>query len=266
MRGSPAAWKESRAEDAPRIRFWDIETAALHLRAYQRNVNGWIPSSAIKRDSWMLSACWKDLGDDTMHSATHKAPQNDKALTKQVRGAVLDCDVLVHHNGNKFDLPFLSGRLAFHKLPPLPQIRTVDTLKIARRHLRLPAYDLDYLGQFFDVGRKVVKERGLEERMEEGDPGAVRAFIEYNEQDVLLLERVYLRLLPFCKGNDHPNLNLVLGTMHHCPRCGSLDTVPERATNGETRKHRTQVRSYPQYRCKTCQATFRGDMTGGIYR
>jgi hypothetical protein len=49
------------------------------------------------------------------------------------------------------------------------------------------------------------------------DPAAWKVMEKYNKQDVLLLEKVYDRLLPWIK--SHPNHNLFSG--HGCPNCGS---------------------------------------------
>ena len=50
------------------------------------------------------------------------------------------------------------------------------------------------------------------------DPAAWKVMEKYNKQDVLLLEKVYQRLLPWI-GKAHPNRNLYDGK--GCSVCGS---------------------------------------------
>jgi hypothetical protein len=50
------------------------------------------------------------------------------------------------------------------------------------------------------------------------DPDAWKVMEKYNKQDVILLEKVYERLLPWL-GRNHPNRNLYNST--GCPTCGN---------------------------------------------
>jgi len=52
-----------------------------------------------------------------------------------------------------------------------------------------------------------------------GDPVAWKKMERYNKQDVVLLEKVYDKLLPWIK--SHPNHNLYDDVEHCCPNCGS---------------------------------------------
>ena len=65
---------------------------------------------------------------------------------------------------------------------------------------------------------------------------------KYNKMDLILLEKVYLRLLPFVK--THPNLSSILeGTI--CSRCGSNHLQ----SRGE---ERTLAGVYKRFQCQSC--------------
>ncbi len=50
----------------------------------------------------------------------------DRVLCRVVAEALADCDILCAHNGQFFDLPFLRGRLAIHKLQNLRTMPLLD--------------------------------------------------------------------------------------------------------------------------------------------
>ena len=106
----------------------------------------------------------------------------------------------------------------------------------------------DYLGQFLKVGRKKPTTTGLWLRVLQGDSRAIRDMVSYNKQDVLLLERVFLKLRPYI-----PNLlsrELTGGKMDECPRCGST-SIQSRGV------HRASTQTYGRYRCNDCEGWFR---------
>ena len=76
----------------------------------------------------------------------------------------------------------------------------------------------------------------------------------YNQQDVKILELVYLKLRPWMKG--HPNVAATFDDgVVRCPVCGSsedrLVEIPDRYYNTSTCRYRL-------YRCIDCGAVVRG--------
>jgi ribosomal protein S27AE len=106
------------------------------------------------------------------------------------------------------------------------------------------------LGQMLGVGRKLHHESGLWIRVLKGDPEAVRAMVRYNQGDVELLERVFVKLRPFVTESISRHLfDLKAG----CPRCGSLK-VQSRGV------HRAVTRSYARWYCGRCGSWWRTDV------
>ena len=115
-----------------------------------------------------------------------------------------EADELVHHNGDKFDLPWFKTRCLFHGLIPLPEYKCVDTLQWARRRFYFNSNKLNYIAKFLGFGGKIKTEFGLwKEIVLNKCPKAMRSMCEYCERDVHLLQRVYDRLAQLVPGKTH---------------------------------------------------------------
>ena len=102
-------------------------------------------------------------------------------------------------------------------IPPSPY-RTIDTLKISRKYFGLLSHKQDDIGEFIGTGRKIKVDKQLWLDCIKGDKKALRLMAKYNAQDVILLERNYLRYRPWIA--NHPSLGIYIdGTA--CPKCGS---------------------------------------------
>jgi hypothetical protein len=108
--------------------------------------------------------------------------------------------------------------LLHHLAPPAPY-KQIDLLKVVRKEFRFASNKLDHIAQRLDLGKKAAHEGyQLWVKCMNKDPDAWKVMEKYNKQDVILLEKVYERLLPWL-GRNHPNRNLYDST--GCPTCGS---------------------------------------------
>jgi uncharacterized protein YprB with RNaseH-like and TPR domain len=174
----------------------------------------------ILQESLIISAAWKWHGDKEVYEAhiNPARPKDDHQLIKTLYKVLLQADVLVAHNGDKFDLRKFNARAIYHRLKPLPKIPTIDTLKIARRVFYFNSNRLDYLGKFLCGTGKLPTTYDLWLDVMDGDAGALATMVKYNKADVVVLEKVYERLLPYIK--NHPNAALYRD-VKVCPNCGS---------------------------------------------
>lgn len=235
-----------------KIIIWDIETSleesyTFHL---QRKYGRYIPYKNIISHWHFLCVCWKELGSNKTHSVSllddpvrfKKNHHDDYHVIKHISDVLRDADVLIAHNGDKFDLKSLNARLAFHNLPPLPKILTIDTLKKAKQIGEFPANSLDSLGDYFGLGKKIKTDFDLWVNCYKGDKKALAKMVKYCKEDVRLNERVYQRLLPYM--TTHPNL-ADIGT-RNCPRCNSSNI----------HKHKIRImasgRRKQQMHCQSC--------------
>jgi len=149
------------------------------------------------------------------------------------------------HNCNRFDLRKINTRFLLNGLkPPMPYL-TIDTLKVAQRYFSFSSNRLDYLGKLFVNHGKIKTDYELWIRCAEGDKEALSLMERYNQEDVRLLEEVYLELRPWVKG--HPNLALAIDAKEPCcPNCGGFEFE-----EGEG-YYTTPQNRYISVRCKSC--------------
>jgi hypothetical protein len=114
-------------------------------------------------------------------------------------------DIVCAHNGDRFDLRFSNSRLLVHGFGPYSN-KSIDTLKIARKHFKFGSNKLDDLGNYLGVGRKLFTlGRDTLLGAVAGNRRCWADLKKYKAQDVLLLERVCLKLRPWA--TTHPNLS-----------------------------------------------------------
>lgn len=175
-------------------------------------------------------------------------PNSDKALIKTLWPLLDKADIVVAHNGDKFDLKKINTRFVIHGLRPPTPYKTVDTLKVARNYFAFDSNKLDDLGHYLHIGRKL-PHTGFHmwERCMAKDREAWEKMKQYNVHDVELLSAVYYKLQPWDK--KHPAVNL--GQRDTCPKCGS-DQVQRRGFNF------TLLSKAQRYNCQACHGWFAG--------
>lgn len=197
---------------SPRICLIDIETSPITgytWSTYDTNV------LKILEPSKLLSVSWKYLNEEEVFCKTlidYKGYKpgviDDKKLAEEVWKIIDDADILIGHNGDAFDVKKLNGRFLFHGLSAPSPYQTVDTLKVSKKYFKLDSNSLNNIGAYLNLGQKVPHSGfALWTDCISGDSKAWELMKEYNKQDVILLEKVYLALRPFM--DNHPDLSLI---------------------------------------------------------
>lgn len=232
----------------PRILVYDIEiTPSLGY------VWGKWKQNVIEFDQewYMMSFAYKWLDERKTHvhalpdyKTYKKDPEDDSELVRALWELFNEADVVIAHNGDKFDQKKSNARFITHGLTPPSPYRTVDTLKVARKYFGFNSNRLDDLGNYFEVGRKMQHE-GFElwKKCMQGNMAAWKKMKRYNKQDVRLLQQVYERMLPWI--DNHPSLNLMSGNLDKCPKCGDGELVKD-----GIRYNKSTVMQ--EYKCKQC--------------
>ena len=230
----------------PRILFYDIETTHNIVASFRLYGEDYLPFENIIQERIIICAAWKWQGERTVQCvATFNG--DDTSVCEALSRAIKTADVIVAHNGNRFDSRFLATRLLYHRLPPIQPAQKIDTCLVAKHQLLFNCNKLDYLGQFLGVGKKQVHPPGLWLRALKYDRKAIEHLMSYNKQDVRLLERVYRKLRPYIP--DHLNRQLITGGLN-CPRCGSKHISRNGVRHAITR-------SYARWQCQACGGWFR---------
>ena len=228
----------------------DIETAPI--RGYMWGIwNQNIQPDNITSDWFCLTWAAKWLFEDKVYSAklTSKEAiaEDDSRIILGIWKLVNEADIVIAHNGQKFDMPKLNSRFIINKLhPPLPY-QQIDTLLHIRRQFGFTSNKLDYVNKLLNLPRK--KENSgmpLWIGCCNGDTKCLKEMLDYNIEDVRILEETYLRIRAWIK--PHPNMGLFIldETESRCPSCGSNDL------SSEGKEYKTTANSYEQFRCNNC--------------
>lgn len=230
----------------------DIETApnTAHVWGlFKQNIgiNQLLDSSYVL--CW--SAKWYKEKEIYFDSVKKSKP---KKMLQGIYKLLEQADAVVHYNGTKFDIPTLNKEFVLHGLRPPAPYKQIDLLKVARSQFRFPSNRLDYVANALGLGQKSKHEgHGLWIKCMAGERQAWKEMEAYNKNDVLLLERVYDRLMPWIK--NHPNHNLY-GESLVCPNCGGKDHQRRGTTV-------SQSLCYHRFQCKSCFKWFRGAKSEG---
>ena len=241
-----------------KILLFDIETSPLEFWGWKlwQQVVG--PHQILK--DWAIlawSAKWLFddfiMGERVCVDEAHK--REDSSILPNLWKLVDQADIIVTHNGNRFDLPRINTRFLLNGyLPPTPY-RSVDTNAVVKRTFQFTSNKMDLINRSLGVLTKLEHEgMGMWQKCVSGKPmvadPALDNMLRYNKQDVLALEDLYLTLRPWIK--SHPNVNLYqefTGDKDEisCANCGSSDIT-------WNSKYYTPAGRFESFRCNSCGA------------
>lgn len=173
-------------------------------------------------------------------------------MLQRIHKLVSEADAVCHYNGQKFDMPTLNKEFVMYgMLPPAPY-KQIDLYQTCKKNFRFVSNKLDFISQQLGIGEKV-RHSGHElwTGCMAGDKDSWRIMEEYNKQDVVLLEDLYTRLLPWI--DKHPSHGALEG-ISCCPKCGS-ESYQRRGVAV------TAAFKYARFQCRECGGWFRGNKT-----
>jgi len=234
-----------------KILCFDIETIPCVGTFWRPGYNVYLTHDNIAERSQMAMWSAKYTNSNKMYSMN----MHDDGYDGMIQGLwdILDeADILVAHNGDKFDRRWCNTEFLLSDLPD--PSKWVDTYKIAKANFELPSYKLDYLSFILGFGRKINTDYDLWLQWMEGDPKAIKKMIQYCKNDVKLLQKVYKKMLPWA--STHPNIAVRSGPSATplCGKCGSDHIIKKGLSY-------TNVGIYQRYRCRSCGSSLKGHKT-----
>lgn len=175
-----------------------------------------------------------------------------EAMVKAAHDLLSEADAVVSYNGDRFDTKKLNQEFYLLGMAPPRPFKSIDLLKTNKARFDLPSRKLDYLVQRSGLGRKT-PHTGFQLWLDcmAGEPKALALMQKYNEQDVKITEKAYLRLLPWL--TNAPHLGMFMREESFvCPYCGS-----KIGHSLEGLAH-TLVQAYDLFQCKRCLGWSRG--------
>lgn len=224
----------------------DIETApkvAYVWRFFKENVG----AKQVLQHGHIMSFAAKWLGQDEIIYQENRK-EDDTRIVKALVNLFDDADIVVAHNGDRFDFPQVMSRALVHGIRPPSPYKIVDTLKVAKKEFAFPSNSLEYLAKVLGCTEKESHKNfpGFELWLEclRGNEAAWQEMKLYNIQDVETLEEIYLKMLPWMR--QHPNVGVFTENEEpQCPKCGG--------TYLQWRGYSyTNVGKYHRFQCQSC--------------
>jgi predicted RNA-binding Zn-ribbon protein involved in translation (DUF1610 family) len=208
--------------------FWDIETSPNIVLSWRVGYKINLDPSNILTERKIICIGYKWEGEKDVIVLHWDKNQDDKAMLEKFLEVANSADELVHQNGDRFDLPWFKTRCIFHGLQTLPDYKTVDTLKIARRNFYFNSNKLDYMAKFLGLGEKIQTHFGLwKEIVLNKCSKSMALMTAYCAKDVILLEKIYNKLRGSVKQKTHEGV-LQGKAKWTCPFCGSTNVIRNR--------------------------------------
>ena len=227
-----------------RIILYDLEVSRSLVEGYG---NRW-DFKVIKfiRPQELMCYSWKELGEKKTHFVSRHDFKTYHEFVVSLHTLLDSADITIAHNGGSFDDKMANRFFVTEGISPPKPRKTIDTKREAKRWFRFESNKLDDLGQFLGLGRKEsIGYADLEDDFMSDNPSkqTIKLMRRYNDQDVRLLERIYLKLRPYMA--SHPNLGDLGGIDGICPKCGSSN-LHKRGFNHK------RSGSSQRYQCQNC--------------
>jgi len=219
----------------PKILIFDIETSPIIAHVWSLWDNN-VALNQIVQDwnvlSW--SAKWLDSEKEVykknrkptiMYADQRNAESisDDKKMLKQIRDLLDEADIVITQNGIDFDQKKLNARFVLNGIKRPSSFKHIDTKKIASKHFAFTSNKLEYMTDKLCTRYKKLKHKefpGHEMWVEclKGNKKAWKAMEQYNKYDVLSLEELYYKLIPW---DSTINFSLYSEEEEHVCTCGS---------------------------------------------
>jgi DNA polymerase elongation subunit (family B) len=239
----------------PRKLAIDIETAphTAHLWGLFKQT---VSLSQLQETGRVLCLAWKWVGEPGGVEFISELNGRSKMLAK-AHELLSEADIVVSYNGKKFDIPTLNKEFLEEGLPPPAPYKQVDLYQTARRQFRFASNKMDHLAKTLGIRTKV-RHSGHElwVRCMAEDSKAWTKMERYNKRDVIILDKLYHKMLPWIV--NHPNVSLYTDARETicCPTCSS----PKLQRRGHAI---SKTQTYQRYQCGACGSWSRSRLKDG---
>jgi len=225
------------------VLYIDIETAPAKAYIWDLRTR-YVPISQVEEDGYVLCFSWSWATDDEVKLMS-RWEHGEEAMVEKAWELLDKADVVIHYNGDNFDIPRLNTEFLRYRLGPPSPAHHIDLFKTVKGTFRVLSKSMNHMLSILGLESKM-QHKGMElwygcMRGEKEDQEIMEA---YNMQDVEVMYDLYMELRPWIK--NHPNVALWMEESDELRcRCGS--------TNLRFKGYkRTKVLSYKQYHCRDC--------------
>lgn len=241
----------------PKVLLLDIETSPLISYTWgiwEQNV----ALNQIKSDWHVLSWSAKWLGDPPnkimyMDQRNAKDIEDDSKILKGIWQLLDSADIIITQNGKSFDQKKLNARFILNGMQPPSSFKHIDTMLLAKKFFSFTSNKLEYMTSKLCTKYKKLVNRGefagfeLWKECLKGNLKAWKAMEKYNKYDVLSLEELYTKLIPW---DNTINFNLYSDSVELVCTCGSK-SFQRRGF------YYTATGKFQKHRCNECGSELR---------
>jgi len=243
----------------PRILTLDLETSPMKVWTFSL-FKPFITYDQVIEHTRVISWAAKWLGEDTILFRSEFHSGREKML-REMHSLLSEADIVVHFNGESFDMPHLRREFKEAGFPPFSPVQTIDLYKQLKKSMYFPNNKLDTMAQKLGVGAKV-SHTGMMLWIEcltespADDPNRQRRawslMRKYNKGDVQVTEDLYLETRAYLPSHPHVGLFADDPTAEDlCDVCGSNNLRNEGFAY-------TKVGKYQRFVCRDCGKWGRG--------
>ena len=226
-----------------KIVLYDIEVSRDIVEGYG---NRW-EFKVVKtvRHQELMCFAYKWLGEKKVHYVSRHDFATYREFVQSLWDILDEADIAIAHNGARFDNKMANRFFVKEGMGPTSPYKTIDTLQVARGAFKFQSNGLNDLAEFLELGskKKITYADIEDEFLNNPTPRVERLMKQYNVQDVVLLEKIYLKLRPYIK--NHPNLCDLMRLHGACPKCGSTK-LQKRGFN------KAAAGDKQRYQCQNC--------------
>lgn len=242
----------------PKILLFDVETAPIIGYVWGLWENN-VALNQVHTDWHLLSWSAKWLGDPASKimyrdQRGKKDIENDTELLKGIWNLLDEADVVITQNGKSFDQKKLQARFILNGMKPPSSYRHIDTMLLAKKHFAFTSNKLEYMST-----KLCTKYRKLKTKKFQGfdlwkaclsdNKSAWQEMEKYNKHDVLALEELYTKLIPW---DNSINFEVYDDSPLTVCTCGSKAILTKQGFAY------TNTSKYQRYRCTKCGSETRG--------
>jgi DNA polymerase elongation subunit (family B) len=240
----------------PKVLLFDIETAPMLGYVWSLWENN-VSLDQLYKDWHVLSWSAKWLDDPPSKimyrdQRNAKKIEDDKDLLKSIWKLLDEADIVITQNGKSFDHKKLNARFILQGMQPPSSYRHIDTMLIAKKHFAFTSNKLEYMSNNLCTIKKLKSKKfpGFTLWLEclAGNRKAWKEMERYNKYDVLSLEELYYKLIPW---DSSINFNVYHDTTELVCSCGSKHFH----SNGY---YYTATGKFQRLRCTKCGSEIRG--------
>lgn len=215
------------------ILIYDIETTRVKAWVWWSGKQ-FVSGDSLIDEPKIITIAYKWLGEDDITVLTWDEKSSDKQLLEKFLKVYNSADMVIGQNNDRFDNRWVNARAMKYGLDVNTFVRSFDIMRETKRLFRLPSYSMKYITNYLGIQTKLEHE-GIKmwEKIQTGTPEEQKEYlqkmVEYNRQDIVATEDMYLTLRKYMGHKTH--FGVLNGQERFtCPNCGGKNVSLDKTT------------------------------------